>query len=401
MLTTWQASRASQTQTLSKIEAIESQFNETVFVNSAKSKEKLPAATLNTKDSATPEAKIMAQAADWFASNRMVEVESLLTHSISSQGPLCDHVPTWLLLLDFYRAVNKPSLFDVLALNFSIRFGRSTPSWVSIPELAKIANPQTSVVADNLAQVASEYIPVVDWIAPQHLAEASFAGFDTRVHQAAQERRTLHLDWRSATSVDPVVWPLIKSQLSSIASQNLHCVMYGLSAFTRTFEPTLPESMLAQMALLRCQNQAHQFEELAMDYCTYFEVSPPDWIPPVCRLTLEDSPLTAEQLPNQQKRSGLAASTPAVLNQLVGEVDQIPADWAVKNGLKNSEDRLSIQCDKLIRISPQATQQLREQMQKISSQGIRAEFKDLHRLIAAYFLQQGLYEMAKVSIRKD
>lgn len=403
---------------LSTINELEAQMSQTLFERSVRAIESSKTSFLPTQivvnlhtlvvadGAAAPEQVTLTQAADWFAANRMSEVQALLTHALGAQGNLHDHVPTWLTLFDFYRAVGQAQLFDRTALDFSIRFGRSTPSWISFPALAEQAKLQSKLLSPSLTSrgAVSQRI-ACDWTAPPYLTDGAFAGCDVLIHNAAMQKRSLHLDWRGLVAVDPAQWLTIKNQLSAIASQNLRCVMYGMSSLTQLFSRDLPEAMLAYLALLRCQNQAQAFEELAMDYCTAFEISPPDWVPPVCQIELQDSPLTAASLAAAPTPASAMANATQLPSELIGEVERLPADWSALNFASNAAplpaERWVIHCDKLIRVAPQAVRDLIALVKVLAKNGIRVEFKDVHRLIAAYFLAQGLYELAKISIRKD
>lgn len=338
------------------------------------------------------EQAVLTQAAALFASHDLHATQALLSNALSAQGAQRDHVPTWLALFDFYRATDQAQLFDSMALDFSIRFGRSTPSWVSISALA--------ATAPAPAPISDPSVPLCDWVAPPYLDEGALAGLDARLQKASLHKRSLRLDWRSLVDIAPLQWPAVKHLLSAIAAQPVHCVMYGLPSLTNTFTKTLPESMLAQLALLRCQNQMTAFETLALDYCVLFEVSPPDWLPPQCQLEAQDNPLTSSPI-HLTPPSTLPTSSPSEF-ELVGEVELLPSALLQSiTTTERSSERHVIRCDRLVRIAPKPTQDLRPWLQTLASKGIRIEFKDVHRLIAAYFLDQGLYELAKVSIRKD
>ena len=341
-----------------------------------------------------PEQAVLTQAAALFASHDLRATQALLSNALSAQGAQRDHVPTWLALFDFYRATDQAQLFDSMALDFSVRFGRSTPSWVSIPALAATAP------APAPAPISNPSMPHCDWVAPPYLEEGALAGLDVLLQQATLQKRTLRLDWRSLVDIAPLQWPAVKHHLNAIAAQPLHCVMYGLPSLTNTFTKTLSESMLAQLALLRCQNQMTSFETLALDYCVIFEVSPPDWLPPQCQLEAQDDPLTSSPI-HLTPPSTLPTSSPSEF-ELVGEVELLPSALLQSiTTTERSSERHVIRCDRLVRIAPKPMRDLRLWVQTLGAKGIRIEFKDVHRLIAAYFLDQGLYELAKVSIRKD
>jgi hypothetical protein len=410
------------TDALSNIDELETQMNQSLFERSLRALELTNTSAINTPTAQTvhlgqtavpgtpvratantaPEQITLDQAANWFADNRMLDVQTLLTQALGAQGALHAHIPTWLALFDFYRATDQPSLFDSLALDFSVRFGRSTPSWVSLPALAERVQMQAKSSLDPMATMAvNQPIARCDWAAPSYLSEGALAGFDVLVHNAAMNKRSLHLDWRGLVAVDPAQWSTIKNQLNTIAAHKLRCVMYGIESLSRAVSSDLAEAVLAQMALLRCQNQAYEFEELAMDYCVAFEISPPDWMPPVCLLELQDSPLEEAHFTSEAPAD--VAVAPANLSALTlsGEVIQLPSDWPVMESRPMHAQQWVVDCAALVRIAPSATQALLSWVRQSASDGVRVAFTDVHRLIAVYFLAQGLYECATVSLRKD
>jgi anti-anti-sigma regulatory factor len=256
----------------------------------------------------------------------------------------------------------------------------------------------------------SESIAKCDWVAPAFLTEGAFAGFDTLIHQAVVQQRPLHLDWRDVSSVDPNYWGVIKIQLNAIAAQKIHCVMYGVPALRQCVDTALPSALLAALALLRCLNEFEAFETLALEYSRVSEISPPDWLGPLCRLELKDGPLTAQlecdgepqsQSQRQMMRQVHTEESGEHVFALIGEIDQLPADWLGRDPPFSRIERWPVQCDKLVRIGVSATQQLATQLQSLGLQGIRFEFCNVHRLIAALFLQEGLYDIAKIMTRKD
>jgi hypothetical protein len=419
-LPTKQLSAHSASHALSNIDELEVQMNQDLFDRSLRDIESEKTGFLTTDivsfksilaDTHTPpilgqthDQVTLTQAAGLFAVNRMSEVQALLTHALSAQGTLHDHVPTWLALFDFYRATNQAHWFDSMALDYSVRFGRSTPSWISFPELAERAHHPFKEWPQRESNTgANAQITTCDWTAPAYLTDGAMAGFDELIQKAMTQKRSFHLDWRDLVSVDPAQWPTIKNQLSAIASHPLHCVMYGQASFQPAFTKDLPEAMLAHLALLRCQNQAAAFEELAMDYCVAYEVSPPDWQPPECQFEWRDSPLSAVSPTLAVADTAPSASDLETTPELIGEVEYLPNAWLAARPHPHpaAAQRWVVRCDKLVRIAPPAAQELLTWLKTLTAEGLQVEFKDVHRLIAAYFLAFGLNEWSKISIRKD
>jgi ABC-type transporter Mla MlaB component len=147
--------------------------------------------------------------------------------------------------------------------------------------------------------------------------------------------------------------------------------------------------ILANLALLRCQNRAQAFEDLAMDYCMKFEVSPPDWHLPLCRFESPDLPLVTPSEP----------VTELLVPELYGVLEGDHAMSSIK--ALTVANGLVIRCDRLVRCDAVATVALVRWAEAAKQQGHRAEFKNVHRLIESYFAAQGLTQHAKVTIRRD
>ena len=52
----------------------------------------------------------------------------------------------------------------------------------------------------------------------------------------------------------------------------VHCHVTGLAKLEQLFSLESADATLAKLALLRCQNLAQAFEDLAIDYSVQFEI---------------------------------------------------------------------------------------------------------------------------------
>jgi hypothetical protein len=164
----------------------------------------------------------------------------------------------------------------------------------------------------------------------------------------------------------------------------------GVAELEQLFDSESAESWLARLALLRCQNRAQAFEDLAIDYSVQFEISPPDWVRPECRFELaggQDAPdATAPELNNLPP-------------ELYGTLD---AGRAVKLlAALVPTDGMVIRCDRLVRCDPIATLAIGRFAQAAKAQGLQLELQSVHRVLAAYFAMQNLYDYAKITLRRD
>jgi len=398
-----QATRILPNQAAAKIDELEAQMNQQIVNRSAsvtvfQTTRAVPTTTpssLGARDSQRPSAfsdveqTAIQTAAAHFANGRLEQAGQCLTQALGPQGTAHAHIPTWLALFDFYRATNQSQRFDAATLDFSIRFGRSTPTWLSIPHLAQAA------LADRTPAPQPRTMAQCDWTSPAYLSAEALTSFDQQLRQAAREHRSFVIDWRSLEGIDPHQWDALKTALNQLAMQPISCVAYGAKALPALFPAEPAQAVLAKLALLRCMNQAQAFEDLALDYCVAFEISPPDWIAPLCTFDAADNMLVATP-PSPITPAPVFA--PELLGSLAGT---LPTGLLSHFESNAKEGLLVIRCDRLVRCDLAVTTELTAWAQATQSKGLRVEFKDVHRLVAAYFLAQGLYAYAKVSIRKD
>lgn len=335
---------------------------------------------------------VVTEAALLFANNQINTAQNLLERAIRDPSTY-SHIPTWLALFDLYRATGQITPFESLCLDFSFRFGRSTPSWVAIgqaPPLATLA-PSTQHL---------------HWSAPSRLSELALHNLTTAIDTAILARQTLILEWGALQAISPEHCIALRTCLTRLAESPLRCAAYGVPVLMRLLQTAEQAASLALLTLLRCFNQAQAFEDLALSYCEIFEISPPDWQPPQCTM-LSSVDATAPHNASANSHPALEQSitTPHAalpLLELTGHLEtDLPPVFATYLQASATQVPCSITCDQLVRCAPTAAQKLLGWLQTARARHIRIEFSGVHRLVAAYWLSQGLYEYAKVNLRKD
>jgi ABC-type transporter Mla MlaB component len=382
------------TNTIDKIDALEEQMSQQLFQRHTETEqdtggfqltqiEAFSNSVQTTQSMAIQmqEPSTLQQAGEHFANNKAQLAQNLLEQAIGERGLQHDRVPTWLALFDLYRATDQLDRFEALALDFSVRFGRSPPSWISIPEQAALAERERQPMQST---------GHADWVAPPALTQTDLLALQNAAQAAMKASRQLAIDWRSFVATDAAQWRLLNAALHYLASQRVHCLVHGLAALEQSFDPNSAESLLAKLALVRCQNKAQVFEDMAIDYSVQFEISPPDWIKPECRFeaaTVANAPSTKAKPP---------ISLPP---ELYGTLDaaravKALADWVPSEGMV-------IRCDRLVRCDPVAAMAIARFAEAAKAQGIQLELQGVHRVLAAYFAMKNLYDYAKVTIRRD
>jgi len=395
-ITLHQPSTFEPARTIEKIDALEAQMNQQLFQHSRESGGETQGfqltqiqpfhSTLQTTQTMAPrsqEPTTVQQAGEYFANDKALLAQNILEQAIGARGVQHDRVPTWLALFDLYRATDQMDRFEALALDFSVRFGRSSPSWVSIPEQAALAQSEHT-------QQPMRSTGAIDWAAPAALTQGDVQALQALVRTTLKTPRELTLDWRGFAPADPHQWDLLQAALLSLASQPLSYCVYGVAELERLFNPALAESQLARLTLLRCQNQAQAFEDAAIAYSVQFEISPPDWIKPACRFEAANGPHLPDDSP------GIAGD---LLPEFYGSLEaaravKLLAEWTPFDGMM-------IRCDRLVRCDPIATMAITRWCEAAKAKGLQIELQGPHRLISAYFSLKKMDDYVKINTRRE
>jgi hypothetical protein len=389
---TQQSSSFASTNAIHKIDALEAQMSQQLFEHSVQTRaeaggfqmtqiEAFESTVQATQSIAIQSEKpsTVQQAGEHFANNKVQLAQNILEQAIGERGLQHDRVPTWLALFDLYRASDQLDRFEALALDFSIRFGRSPPSWVSLLQQAAIAEREREPI---------QSVGIADWTAPAVLSQNELSSLETAVQAAIKAPRQLVVDWKACSATDEAQWRLLKSALHYLASQSVHCSAHGILELEQSFDAQSAESTLARLALLRCQNRAQMFEDVAIDYSVQFEISPPDWIRPECRFeTASGTSLPAK------------AEPAIVLPELYGALDAARAVKLLAELVPT--EGMVIRCDRLVRCDPVATMAIARWAGAAQAQGMQLELQGVHRVLAAYLVNQGLGDIVKITIRRD
>jgi hypothetical protein len=175
-----------------------------------------------------------------------------------------------------------------------------------------------------------------------------------------------------------------------------------------------PAFWLPRLEALKLANRADQFDEVAIDYCVTYEVSPPSWERARCKVRIGGS--------------GLMSHTPA-LSMVSRVVDRLHGvrphrRWGQRQAgckhraqsgqlvgdISDTLQRLDAQldgalvvnvcCAKLIRVDFIAAGDLLNWVMAKRGENRTVQFVDAHRLVALFFGAMGINEHARVQVRK-
>jgi hypothetical protein len=310
-------------------------------------------------------------------------------------------------LFDLYRATGQQDGFDVVAMDYAERFGRSPAEWFSVPELladhiAVYAPPQASqTVGANHGKI---------WESPKLLTPQAIAALRSQFSAA---NATWHVDWIALTDIAPDAAPALAELLAYWCAQPVELHWSGVEGLIRTLESHSPaddntiDPLWWRLRLdALCILQRHDdFESVALDYCVLYEVSPPSWSAAACTFvqdqsmsgfgTLAEGPQTlAPELP--------VLAGPFAACELVGVICGDASEPVAKMvAAGESADHVVISCGLAVRLDFPAAGAVLNWVIERQSQGCQVQFVQVPRLVAVFFQMLGIDRYAKVLVRAN
>ena len=350
-----------------------------------------------------------------FANADFDQCENSLQHLTAEHGSRSQHAETWLVLFDLFRATGQQHKFETLANEFATRFGWSSPQWFSMPRLVAdaAAEEQRNRVAAPPPRVQGD----IGWVCPEVLEVEGVAELRS---QSLQLPLPWVFDWGQLRRVEPEAASHLAQLFRHWADEPLEMRWTHGDQFFQVLAEQAPVGVrdadpvfwIARLEALRLANRPDQFDELAIDYCVTYEVSPPQWEPARSRVRLS-GPGASTQSPPLSVVS--EASTSFLESTLMedegGQVRQANVELSgqlvgdIATTLSALDQQLggapvvNVSCAKLIRVDFIAAGDLLNWVLTKRSENRSVSFVDAHRLVALFFGAMGINEHARVRVR--
>jgi hypothetical protein len=341
-----------------------------------------------------------------FANADFNHSERVLTQITSPGAPRAQHEDTWLVLFDLYRATGQQPRFESLALSFAEQCGRSPPQWYSLPKLLADATAAQRSAGVDSAQVG--------WVCPVRLDSDGLTLLNSQLLQMPQP---WVLDWTQLKRVEPAAAAGLHALFQKWAGQKLTMRWLAADRLFEVLQEAAPVGVrdadpafwLARLDALRLVNRPDQFDDVAIDYCVTYEVSPPSWEPTKCTVRVSG--------PSTNTRSAILSSVGDVVTALMetpehGEVAvtslEISGQLAGDQGplLQHLDQRLGdakvvrLSCALLIRVDFVAAGDLLNWVIAKRTEQREVTFTDVNRLVALMFGAMGINEHASTLLRQ-
>jgi hypothetical protein len=369
---------------------------------------------IDVEDMATdPE---LEEAAIRFANGDDRGAESSLLDALRDQSASSGAALSWLTaLLDLYRATNNKAGFDQSVEEFSGLLASLVPVWAAIgEELQESASPQSRTARMTApAPEARDYSVGAIWCSP---AELNAQAMEALRDAMASTPPPWHLDWSKLVRITEDAVPLMAGLFSSLCNEPVTLRFSGALRLVDTLRTMMPSGdqsvspdwWAMRLNALRTLQLLDDFELAALDYCVTYEVSPPAWQEARCQYSNVEgeTPAPGERSEASSWGSGFSqmATVPMGIDdaalvklELKGNVlgDATQALNSFDPGAHPGEG-IVVSCRGLVRVDFSAAGSILNWVAQREADGRKVQFRDVHRLVAAFFNVIGINEHARV-----
>lgn len=335
---------------------------------------------------------ILEEAAILYSNGQNDAAEQMLQSAIRHQNLGSATEVAWQMLFDLYRLTHNQEQFESLSLDYASKFETSPPLW---PADTKAAEPEPEVVSGSGPSV----------LFPSKL-DIGVVKTIEKVQNFASRSDSLRLDFSRIREVDPVGCGLLLRSLKQLKRSGISLMLVGAQDLTdrirsilqvgRRDETEAPWLLLLE--LLQFLHLERAFEEVSMDYCVTFEVSPPSFEAPrqnissaFPEITLRDD----EELNSEEQQDGNSFRMPRLVHGKLDSMLKRITDFSEKH------NPLILDCTDLERVEFSATAELLNGLAPISGQpGAVIQFTEVNYLVMMLFNAMGLKNIASITLRK-
>ncbi|MCD6671254.1 MAG: hypothetical protein LT106_00200 [Burkholderiaceae bacterium] len=315
----------------------------------------------------------------------------------------------WLMLLDLHQCVGDRAGFDALALRYAAQFESSPPGWsdaLSAAQAAAVSTPRAATASSARTLLLSGAI------------DASIAERARTFGEQGEGEASL--DCSQATSLDALGAQALLGLLGRFERAGTGLSIVGaermLALARAAIEPGRRDPseacwMLALQAL-RLLGRQQDFDDLGIEYCVTYEVSPPSWEPPAGAFRV----LCAQEPPVEpaSPAGGAVASAPptaapaarapaAATGAFVLQGDVLGRMQDELHALRSfaaGRGDVVVDCRSLRRMEFVAAGDLLNEVATMRSAGHQVLFVEPNYLVYALMLVMGIHDLAEIRRRR-
>ena len=353
-----------------------------------------------------------------FANGHDEAAERALLDAISGSPERDLENEFWLALFDLYRAGNDGTKFEALVADYVDRFQSSAPSWDG-PTGHK--RPSSTAPTPHAASTPAPTALGTGPAAFTALGEMDAAQSRSLLLLARSGARQMALDFTALTSIAPGAQTFAVEALKTLNTA-VGCVieLVGVGNLFEACAAAAPPMQRnadpawwgLRLEALRLAGEQEAFENVALDYCVTYEISPPTWEPSRAKVhtvwsdaagPFSEPPSIlseghASSLFNTHfGNSGAGVAFASLSGEIQGGSEEFlkPLDAAA-----SGQAGVVVNLAGLRRLDFASAGIMLNWVMTQSSAGRSVQFENTHRLIAGLFVILGINSVAQIDLRK-
>lgn len=292
----------------------------------------------------------------------------------------------WLMLLDVLQATGAKAEFESVALDYAARFEKSPPAW-----------QETGTGAPAVRRVAAAAV-----IAFPARLDVTVSRQVEQAERAAMNKRAATLDFSAVTSADAQGAAMVAATIADAVAGGRELTVLGaqrlFDAVRGAIEPGRRDDCDGawQLALvaLRLVGERQAFEDLSIDFCVTYEVSPPSWEPmPASIRTAAPEHVAAVRVAT----AAVEGSALVLRGELTGRIVQ---ELGLLREHASSRPDVVVDCRALRRVDFVAAGELLNEVVALCGAGKSVLFVEPSPIVDALFTVMGIHEVAEIRRRR-
>lgn len=343
----------------------------------------IAAATLSPSESVP----LLEEAAILFASDQRDVAEQMLRGAIKDHLLGAAQQIAWFMLFDLYQISNKRAQFDDLSLDYASQFEMSPPLWKD-----RSKQHDATLNQNDIAVIPSVTFPAK--------LDASIIKSIENLSAMGAKNRAIKLDFTRVKSVDPVGCGLLLRALKNLKKSGHDLTLVGAAdlaskiramlAVGRRDETEAPWLLLLE--ILQLLHMEKDFEEISIDYCVTFEVSPPSFEAPSNKVTTALAEIRLDEPEPDSDRFMMPHVIEGNTEHLIARIFS-HADF---------HKTVILDCSQLERVEFGASAQLLSGLVPLAGRSdVTIQFHDVNYLILNLFNAMGLKSVAAIFPKKQ
>lgn len=326
---------------------------------------------------ATP---IIEEIAILYASEQTSLVEQMLHSAIQDDSLGAAARSAWWMLFDLYQITGNEAQFENLSIDYASKFETSPPPWTAdLYKASPTASPSFTGLTPTVAFAGTLDATIVKQL--------------EKVQTLAEKNQVFRLEFARVSNVTPEGCGLLLKALKTLGKSEHDLIMVGAAELAEKIHSILKigrrdeteAPWLLLLEILQLLDREKDFEEISMDYCVTFEVSPPAFEPPkkIQVTTAAEEKVHPDISPDRFMMPPVIAGS---LEKLLLDVKEYAAEY----------NPVLIDCSRLTRVEFSAAGQLLNGLAPLATNGKLIEFQGVNHLVAALFQVIGITSIAKI-----